>query len=357
MLPAPAGNGPSGSPRTNWEWRCSRRLRDGPEIIIKSKTYRRCSPRLRGWSPVRPRAETRLLVLPAPAGMNRPTVRASLWLRRASRARGDGPTTSFQTADSHWCSPRSRGWPPHHRRRHPVREVFPASSARMVPIWRRGRSRTPRATCTAGDGPWLGSAHGTDALLPAHAGMVPKRPRRPTRRRCVPRARGDGPSPRAAATTAPSCSPRPRGWSLDSSPGACPWVPPAPAGMAPRPSGHPSCAPRACGDGPALKTAGGGTGQCSPRAQGWSLQKRGEARCANVLPAPAGIVPGPPRHDAADGRAPRARGDGPLGELLVAANPLCSPCPRGWSRLRLLGPGQLGVLPAPAGMVPPARSW
>ncbi len=138
-----------------------------------------------------------------------------------------------------------------------------------------------------------------------------------------------------------TCSPHARGWSQRDQPPRCRGpVLPARAGMVPGPGRTPASrwgAPRTRRDGP-------------PVAPG---------RLVGVLcsPARAGMVPG-----RAGGRgiwrcAPRTRGDGPLGGDRLTAGTQCSPHARGWSQVdRVRHDGGM-VLPAGAGMVPrcPAR--
>src|SRR5205809_836881 len=92
----------------------------------------------------------------------------------APRARGDGPRLGYVADVVRTCSPRTRGWSPNGP---------PALFALF------------------------------EALLPAHAGMVPIPACGSVTSFTAPRARGDG--PRAASTRSAGlpCSPRTRGWS------------------------------------------------------------------------------------------------------------------------------------------------
>ncbi len=148
-----------------------------------------CSPRTRGWSLRRDRRQPRRRLLPAHAGMvpSGPTTRTLA--SPAPRARGDGPWTDEGNSVVAACSPRTRGWSRH------------------------GRTRL----------------HG-HALLPAHAGMVPRSALSCHVFSSAPRARGDGPPTGRPFTRGGHCSPRTRGWSpvhdrlhlrLDLLPGAC----------------------------------------------------------------------------------------------------------------------------------------
>ncbi len=239
--------------------------------------------------------------------------------RAAPRTRGDGPSALGAKVEDLGCSPHPRGWSL--RRGHPF----------------RGRR-----------------------LLPAPAGMVPFRyisiaPCQP-----APRTRGDGPSRRPANTAAPSCSPHPRGWSLEEAGehgGAV--LLPAPAGMVPPPNwtgSAPSSAPRTRGDGPSGDALRPAPQSCSPHPRGWSHRRRRCARPAQLLPAPAGMVPTDPISARITYPAPRTRGDGPLEQFCGPFSGSCSPHPRGWSQGDRGVPEDGELLPAPAGMVPPSRT-
>ncbi len=172
----------------------------------------------------------------------------------------------------------------------------------------------------------------------------------------APRARGDGPVGAAAGGIGAVCSPRPRGWSsLPTPEDRAKALLPAPAGMVPSavtPSTRTTAAPRARGDGPPPHTATPTTKDCSPRPRGWSRRGPGRSDLHGLLPAPAGMVPPRSRWSWTALAAPRARGDGPpvLGSCPCSKN--CSPRPRGWSLLDIPVVGSVMLLPAPAGMVP-----
>ncbi len=321
-----------------------------------------CSPRPRGWSRRRAHLGEVRALLPAPAGMVPGRRRSCCAPRSAPRARGDGPSKSLAIRLRQLCSPRPRGWS-----RRPVR------------------------------------GGGLEGLLPAPAGMVPSRPPPRPARRTAPRARGDGPITTLLSNSQKSCSPRPRGWSPDSHHAhGGKGLLPAPAGMVPRPGRTCSprtAAPRARGDGPTTESADSGHPDCSPRPRGWSQPQRRVQPAEPLLPAPAGMVPSRYATPACTPSAPRARGDGPVSgaveEVVLDGSPRprgwslpgdlaedrlgpaprargdgpdesedwrmfldCSPRPRGWSRPGLDHHLGVGLLPAPAGMVPasPART-
>ncbi len=314
---------------------------------------------MRGWSRHAELLVEPVRVLPAHAGMVPSTRAAAPWSTCAPRACGDGPRESGVHNNPPACSPRMRGW-------------SPVAHEHLLP----------------------------GVVLPAHAGMVPARPRRTRTPPGAPRACGDGPRRREHGNTVPGCSPRMRGWSR---PGPDPQprlgVLPAHAGMVPcssRQAAMTACAPRACGDGPpplpinpaatdvlpahagmvpqgpgprrrrsrAPRVCGDGpaTGHhplsrwsCSPRMRGWSHDHTRLLFSSIVLPAHAGMVPDVDDfHLRVDG-APRACGDGPRPSFADSRRPrprVCSPRMRGWSRDPASSQPPDAVLPAHAGMVP-----
>jgi hypothetical protein len=179
----------------------------------KFPVQRVCSPRTRGWSLGRPLPCACGRLLPAHAGMVPPRLFLCQWSVTAPRARGDGPTLTTSYEPTVRCSPRTRGWSPvHDRRQH--RDILLPAHAGMVPCGRGGTGRRPSAPRARGDGPlcqsppslvhgcsprtrgWspaLDHGPGDEALLPAHAGMVPRPPPSRPQAGAVPRARGDGP--------------------------------------------------------------------------------------------------------------------------------------------------------------------
>ena len=152
--------------------------------------------------------------------------------------------------------------------------------------------------------------------------------------------RGDDPSNGFVNLGTGICSSRPRGWSLEQllakkSRG----VLRAPAGMAPA-SSTPAWSwvaiPRARGDGPLETNSDLTADSCSPRLQGWSLHLPVHDSPARLLPVPAGMVPWRPWWAAWRRSAPCTRGDGP--PLRGAVRPVPSllrPRPRGWFRFVL----------------------
>ncbi len=239
-------------------------------------------------------------------------------------------------------------------------------------------------------------------MVPARAGVVPCSVPDGTPSRGGPRACGGGPSRRRASTTRAVWSPRVRGWSRARAypasarkrgPRACgggpgDWAPPcqsqlwsprvrgwshvsghevvlalvvpARAGVVPGP-GAPRvagpCAPRACGGGPDYWCKGLSFGPCSPRVRGWSPHPAAGPANRPVFPARAGVVPGRSRSRSRTRRAPRAGGGGPVAASRSSAVARCSPRVLGWSPHFERWRSQVVVLPACAGVAPPPAHW
>ncbi len=335
-----------------------------------------CSPHPRGWSHQLRVQRHRLHLLPAPAGMVPSPPGRDGCPRAAPRTRGDGPRMLTVPRRHCLCSPHPRGWSRLPDVGQLVGVLLPAPAG-MVP----GRARDPRyrvsAPRTRGDGPeeidgimsglvcsphprgWspaqrLQRAEG--GLLPAPAGMVPPRPHRHRRHRPAPRTSGDGPLGNGRDEYPAVCSPHPRGWSRPPLLGRDVFaLLPAPAGMVPTcvtTTSPAVTAPRTRGDGPAHVSVQPVAVHCSPHPRGWSLRRDRSGHTSGLLPAPAGMVPPRANRAGAANSAPRTRGDGPHDDLNWREIAHCSPHPRGWSRRvdRCGLPHHL--LPAPAGMVP-----
>ncbi|REH30690.1 hypothetical protein BCF44_12348 [Kutzneria buriramensis] len=114
---------------------------------------------------------------------------------------------------------------------------------------------------------------------------------------------------------------------------------------------RPGCALRASAGGPHRGARRRIQALCSPRERGWS--RLGDGRCGaeNVLPARAGVVPGPRRSARSRSNAPRASGGGPAGASMRLRYAECSPRERGWplgddpgARVRLVFPARAGVV-------------
>src|SRR5882757_9039396 len=130
----------------------------------------------------------------------------------------------------------------------------------------------------------------------------------------APRACGDGPMRAKTWYYVQVCSPRLRGWTHHA-PGhvAVGHLLPAPAGMDPRRwhlAGVHVPAPRACGDGPQISLVEERYSDCSPRLRGWTRLPREEGAQRLLLPAPAGMDPRRIIAITKTPAAPRACGDG-----------------------------------------------
>ncbi len=174
------------------------------------------------------------------------------------------------------------------------------------------------------------------AVFPARAGMVPRFTSRTSPASCVPRASGDGPTRPLMTTSWPSCSPRERGWSGGGHVTTLGWI----------------RVPRASGDGPDPSGDGVLAGPCSPRERGWSPVATVADPAGVVFPARAGMVRRRPPSLRGVLGVPRASGDGPLTQPCWADHEPCSPRERGWSRPSHHHGARDGVFPARAGMVP-----
>ena len=204
----PCGGGPLLA--TRW---LPRARGDGPRDPHYRVTFRRASPRSRGWTHRMWPDPARLMGFPALAGMD-PDWRGLFQdAFRLPRARGDGPVMNRLMLESWWASPRSRGWTPQRLTRAPQFGGFPALAG-MDPPASPAASGSPGLPRARGDGPvhadrpqrrrlasprsrgWTplgGGGTGCDPGFPALAGMDPPRAARRRSGSGLPRARGDGP--------------------------------------------------------------------------------------------------------------------------------------------------------------------
>ena len=150
---------------------------------------------------------------------------------------------------------------------------------------------------------------------PAHAGIVPTRPRARSNSDGFPRARGDRPAAAAAIASARAVPPRTRGSShLLSRLKTRRAGSPAHAGIVPSTADRRDrCLwfPRARGDRPRRHQAGSCAGAVPPRTRGSSRHKRRPHQRGVGSPAHAGIVPSLGLEEYRWTRFPRARGDRP----------------------------------------------
>ncbi len=253
-----------------------------------------CSPHPRGCSqPDRP-ALLDALLLPAPAGMFRPPRPAGPSSASAPHTCGDVPLGALLPHTLDVCSPHPRGCSP----------------------VARGPGRP-------------------DSLLPAPAGMFPARTLPASGSSSAPRTRGDVPRQSHHTTDTSLCSPHPRGCSLpDQRLPARHFLLPAPAGMFPRrrpPWAVRAPAPRTRGDVPACSNSGVTCVNCSPHPRGCSSAERGGDARIGLLPTPAGMFPRARSSGCRASTAPRTRGDVPGAVSLTGTIQTCSPHPRGCS--------------------------
>ncbi|RLV78526.1 putative secreted protein [Streptomyces rapamycinicus NRRL 5491] len=231
LLPAPAGMVPISWVKP-WLLPAAPRTRgDGPCLAMSMRSVGFCSPHPRGWSLRGAAAERGQSLLPAPAGMVLRASPRATTSRSAPRTRGDGPTTGAAAGGLGSCSPHPRGWSP----------PPPSDLSNYL-------------------------------LLPAPAGMVPAVACTWVPPLPAPRTRGDGPAYATWEDVLFDCSPHPRGWSLGRRPHRVrPVLLPAPAGMVPRkstPAMSALTAPRTRVDGPCGHPVSGRRHVCSPPPAG-----------------------------------------------------------------------------------------
>ena len=110
VVPAPAGVVRNRHIRRDVDNGRPRARGGGPVLPTASALKVPSSPRPRGWSGHRLRAERRPDVVPAPAGVVRHGVFSPPSLGRRPRARGGGPRSPRTSRCSRKSSPRPRGW-------------------------------------------------------------------------------------------------------------------------------------------------------------------------------------------------------------------------------------------------------
>ncbi len=188
---------------------------DAPRCLDALDQARACSPRMRGCTGRRSRPPAPRDLFPAHAGMHRsPTLRRS-HTSPVPRACGDAPLAATPSCPHPTCSPRMRGCTAQRGRSVDRQALFPAHAG-MHRCRRRTRCRTRSVPRACGDAPYARSSIPSSAgcsprmrgctehprpcrprprLFPAHAGMHRKMGRDTRRRRPVPRACGDAPTP------------------------------------------------------------------------------------------------------------------------------------------------------------------
>ena len=270
---------------------------DGPPDARRSRHPCKYSPRPWGWSGLRCWRRSPGTVFPTPVGMARRSPLPVFPPPRFPHARGDGPLPRLGGADLSTYSPRPWGWSADPGNQRHLCRVFP------TPV---GMARSP--ICV---------------------GRVS---------RCIPHARGDGPSSLPSMICPTRYSPRPWGWSA---PGAAPSPPchvfPTPVGMA-RPRAatreHDVCIPHARGDGPFAMSAAYSVTLYSPRPWGWPAGERVGARAFIVFPTPVGMARRRWDVRRIGSCIPHARGDGPRFHAGQVQAGRYSPRPWGWPDYR-----------------------
>ncbi len=328
---------------------------------------------MRGWSPPPVQDEAADAVVPARAGVVPTDQMLHGAMARGPRACGGGPTSSDSKPKKSKWSPRVRGWSRRSARRIFSGSVVPARAG-VVPPTGSSASRPDGGPRACGGGPsytpslvnagsWSPRVRGWSRdvpplragrdVVPARAGVVPRRRRGRWCRSCGPRACGGGPDRSGYTYFATAWSPRVRGWSRSlGRRDLVQVVVPARAGVVPPPSPSStssSCGPRACGGGPNAVVAAGTGPQWSPRVRGWSQRGRRCRHRPSVVPARAGVVPSRTCSRPTRTCGPRACGGGPATGSSRTPSASWSPRVRGWSRRRRTRRPTPPVVPACGG--------
>ena len=254
-------------------------------------------------------------VVPAHAGVI-PAAPAGCWGRLCRpRTRGGHPAEHTHAPPQAWSSPHTRG----------------SSLDRLVDIAR-----------------W--------AVVPAHAGVIRRHAGCPTSDRRRPRTRGGHPDQHHHRGQQEESSPHTRGSSRDRAvrPLAGTVVP-AHAGVIPRrrrPAARSPRRPRTRGGHPTTASPGGSTRSSSPHTRGSSFFAVSAAVVVSVVPAHAGVIRAPSSSSPARRGRPRTRGGHPLPVREEGTVTRSSPHTRGSScRCSAVCAGYV-VVPAHAGVIP-----
>ncbi len=251
---------------------------------------------MRGWSRDSAHGDRERRVVPAHAGVVPDEKKRCIKGTGGPRACGGGPARLTLGAYLTVWSPRMRGWSP-----------VPGGDERRA------------------------------AVVPAHAGVVPRKVVATDLLLCGPRACGGGPRQSVMNPSAAPWSPRMRGWSQD-----------AALALARLAGG-----PRACGGGPDTVASIISGLAWSPRMRGWSHRVQRDQYCRVVVPAHAGVVPSGSGSPRTPNRGPRACGGGPrvagVAEEPMAWSPRMRGCPfqhHCQHAERMWSPAHAGVVPA-----------
>ena len=276
---------------------------------------RMSSPRTRGCSPMSIEELRAKVVVPAHAGVFRLAQRRGGPHRRRPRARGGVPPNVTSRPHPSQSSPRTRGCSPFDAGGLGGGAVVPAHAGVFRPSARppstctsrpRARGGVPSSPSTAnppsGSSPRTrgcsaggqGRRHRRD-VVPAHAGVFRSRPGTCSRSRRRPRARGGVPKGGGSGRCTKRSSPRTRGCSVSRlGTTSLLAVVPAHAGVFPRTATRARltvCRPRARGGVPYTRTTTLTISASSPRTRGCSGRPQGRPDAAGVVPAHAGVFP------------------------------------------------------------------
>ncbi len=236
--PRASGGGPSAPGRWQVGGWFSPRERGWSADVEPGGPLLAFSPRERGWSGPGDRRDRGGAVLPARAGVVRRIRSAHEPFPCSPRASGGGPSWTVSSTLEEWFSPRERGWSVYPAARQWGVGVLPARAGVVRPSTSAATS-TPRSPRASGGGPEDGEGNapfrefsprergwsdaqrlpvGRGFVLPARAGVV--------RAACLcrwaparsPRASGGGPNARTCSSRRPKFSPRKRGWSANAVP-------------------------------------------------------------------------------------------------------------------------------------------
>ena len=333
------------------------------------------SPHARGSSRgCRRRAGARRVV-PARAGVIRPPGTGCTRPPRRPRTRGGHPAVNRCSMVRCRSSPHARGSSgrpaghPDHAEVVPARAgVIPPCPRCTAAMRRRPRTRgghpgldpdrrAPGASSPHARGSSPGPLHQLRELgvVPARAGVI-------RRQACPWRSMAGRPRTRGGHPACPSCglaedasSPHARGSSpRGCASGAAPTVVPARAGVIPGP-GLPvrgaARRPRTRGGHPSSARPAGCPVMSSPHARGSSPHQRLRTRACRVVPARAGVIPWTGLRRSSGRGRPRTRGGHPNSATRPLPPAVSSPHARGSSRGRWCVAGVVAVVPARAGVI------
>ena len=215
---------------------------------------------------------------------------------------------------------------------------------------------------TRGSSDPSGGLRRAEPVVPAHAGVIrcQREPRRLYWGR--PRTRGGHPAAAARTSSRRMSSPHTRGSSAGVGGELCPHgVVPAHAGVIrlPGPGGAgPVGRPRTRGGHPCGCSTTPSSLVSSPHTRGSSADASRLRVEVAVVPAHAGVIPGPARSAPGSASRPRTRGGHPLTPVGPAVDTVSSPHTRGSSPASLPGEPAMRVVPAHAGVIrPPPMCW